>query len=542
MNRIIGLFGITLLSTLIIGCSDSNDSTANDAVVIKDEKSVVVGSEVANASNWNQWGHDLTKNMASLETGISHDFYPGEMDFETEIVDKETTKNIKWIAKLGSQSYGNVTVANGNVIVGTNNDTPRDPKHKGDRGVLMCFDAETAKLKWQMVCLKLGAGKVSDWEYLGICSSPYIDDKYVYIVTNKCEVMCIDLAGLANGNDGFQDEGQYAAGVGKPPLELGPLDADIVWIYDMRKELGVFPHNITSSSVLVVGDKLFATTSNGQDWSHVNIPAPRAPALICLDKNTGELLGEEASGISARILHCNWSSPGFANVDGTDTLIFGAGDGFCYGFDPNPVKDADGYGLFTELWRVNCNPPEYIYKNGKDGAKIKYPRSNGASELIATPVYYKNKIYALVGQDPEHGEGVGCLTCIDPTKRGDSTLSGGIVWQYKGIERSISTLAIVDDLIFAADYTGRLHCIDAITGEKYWMHDTMSSIWSSPMTVDGKVYLGTEDGTMVIVKAAKTLEVVNEIDMGAAIYSSAVVSNGVLYVGTMSHLYAVQGQ
>ena len=42
----------------------------------------------------------------------------------------------------------------------------------------------------------------------------------------------------------------------------------------------------------IAGDRLYATTSNGVDWSHVNLPAPHAPALIVLDKKTGALLGE----------------------------------------------------------------------------------------------------------------------------------------------------------------------------------------------------------------------------------------------------------
>ena len=84
----------------------------------------------------------------------------------------------------------------------------------------------------------------------------------------------------------------------------------------MREDLGVFPHNIASSSVLVVGDYVYATTSNGQDWSHLNIPSPMAPCLVVLNKNTGEYAGEEASGISKNIMHCNWSSPGYAEING----------------------------------------------------------------------------------------------------------------------------------------------------------------------------------------------------------------------------------
>ena len=48
-------------------------------------------------------------------------------------------KNVKWVAALGSQTYGNPVVAGGKVFVGTNNEGLRDPKQAGDRGVLMAF-------------------------------------------------------------------------------------------------------------------------------------------------------------------------------------------------------------------------------------------------------------------------------------------------------------------------------------------------------------------------------------------------------------------
>ncbi len=487
------------------------------------------------AEDWPQWGRDYSKNMASSTEKIVDSFNVGEMDYDTEEVDMKTTKNIKWIAKMGSQSYGNVTVADGQVYVGTNNESPRDPKHKGDRGVVMCFDEKDGSFKWQLIVPKLGAGKVSDWEYLGICSSPTVLGDRVYVVTNRCEVVCMDVKGMANGNDGpFKDEGQYVVGEGKPKLEVGDKDADIIWTYDMRKELGVFPHNIASSSILAYDGKIYVTTSNGQDWSHVNIPSPRAPTLICLDAKTGKLVGEEASGISTRLYHCNWSSPAFGVVNGQEMLFFGGGDGYCYGFDPKPVKE-DGYDILKEIWRFNCNPPEYLMKNGK---KIKYPKRKGPSEIIATPVFYKNRIYVATGQDPEHGEGVGVLSCIDATKDGDISKTGA-VWLYKDIERTISTVSIYNGLVFAADYTGRVHCVDAETGKKYWVYDTQSSIWASTLVADGKVIIGNEDGEIVVLAADKKMKEIKKMDMGAPVYSSAVVANDVLYITTQTHLYAI---
>jgi len=52
------------------------------------------------------------------------------------------------------------------------------------------------------------------------------------------------------------------------------------------------------------------------------------------------------------------------------------------------------------------------------------------SEINATPVFWKNRIYIATGQDPEHGEGVGHLVCIDATKTGDVT-SSATIWSYK---------------------------------------------------------------------------------------------------------------
>ena len=148
--------------------------------------------------------------MVSSESGLIVDFNPCEMN-DDEVVDMKTTKNAKWVAKLGSQAYGNATVAGGRVYAGTNNESPRDAGKKGDRGVVMCLDEKTGDLLSQLVIPKLGAGKVSDWEYIGVCSSPAVYGDRAYVVTNRCEVVCIDAKGLADGNAGpYKDEAAHA--------------------------------------------------------------------------------------------------------------------------------------------------------------------------------------------------------------------------------------------------------------------------------------------------------------------------------------------
>lgn len=482
------------------------------------------------AADWPMWGRDGSRNMVSDEKGITFDFSPGEMG-DDEVVDMKTTKNVKWVAKLGSQAYGNVTIGNNRVFVGTNNESPRDEGKKGDRGVVMCLDEETGALEWQLVIPKLGAGKVSDWEYIGICSSTAIEEDIVYVVTNRCEVVCLDINGLANGNAGpFKDEASYVKPKGMKDAINEKLDADIIWMYDMRDQLGVFPHNVTSSSPVIVGDTIYVATSNGVDWSHTNIPSPLSPSWIALNKKTGELVGEDGSGASEYALHAAWSSLTYGEVAGKETLIWGGTDGFCYGYKNETEKDADGYDLYQPIWKVDCNEPSY--RKDKEGKKIPYATPPGPSELIGTPVLYKGKAYCAIGQDPEHGDGVGRLSCIDAS-------TGEVIWKYTDVGRTISTVSIADDLVYLAEYAGIIHCIDANTGKVYWTHDSFSRIWGSTLVVDGKLVLGNEDGDLLIMDHGKTKPEVQTINMGAPVYSSPVVANGVLYIGTQTHLYAI---
>lgn len=493
----------------------------------------------ANADDWPRWGgNDPGRNMYSPAKGLPSSFDPGKFKANSEEVDLSTTKNVKWVAKLGSQTYGNPVVANGKIFIGTNNASPRDPKYKDDRSCLYTFNEYNGDFLWQLAVPKLAAGKVNDWEYLGILSSPCVVGGKVYLVTSRCEVICLDAEGMSNGNDGpFKDEAKYLGGPGKPPIEPGPTDADIIWRYDMMDELGVFPHNASNCSVITLGDKLFTCTSNGQDWTHVNIPSPLSPSFIVLDKNTGKFIAEDDAKIGTNIKHGQWTSPSLGKVNGKDQVYFGGGDGILYAFSTDPVTEGDST-YMKKVWWFDAVPEEY--KHDKNGKPIKYPAAEGPSEINATPVFYKNRVYVAIGQDPEHGEGVGHLVCVDATKTGDITKTG-LIWDFKEIHRSISTVSIDPEknLLFIGDFSGFVYCLDAETGKKYWEYDMKSHMWGSTLVADGKVYVGDEDGDFRVFASDKQFKMLSEINMGAPVLSTPIVANGTLYVGTQTHLFAI---
>lgn len=444
--------------------------------------------------DWPMWGGTPDRNMVSNMKGAP---------IHWDVAKKE---NVKWVAALGSQTYGNVVVAGGMVFVGTNNEAVRDPKITGDKGILKAFRESDGEFLWQMVHDKLVAGRVNDWPYQGIASSPLVEGDRLYYVSNRAELVCLDIQGFRDKeNDGPNTDEKTK----------GESSADIVWTFDMMEEVGAFPHNLANSSPVSFGDLIFVSTSNGQDESHVNVPSPKAPAIIAVNKKTGKLVWEDASP-GDRILHGQWSTPAVGRIGGVDQVIMGQGDGWVRGYEALTGK---------KLWEFDTNPKDSVWPKTRN-------------EIISTPVIYEDKVYLSNGQDPEHGEGVGHMYCIDATKRGDITKTG-MVWHYDKIRRSISTPAIKDGLVYQADFSGFLHCLDAKTGEAYWVHDMFAAVWGSPILIDGKIYLGDEDGDVAILQEGKTKKVIAEMNMGSSVYSTPVPANGVLYITSRNQLFAL---
>ena len=86
--------------------------------------------------DWPMWGGTVDRNMVGDAAGLPVDVEPGDFKPGTDEIDLSTTKNVHWVAKLGSQAYGNPTVGGGKVFVGTNNESPRDGSQLGDLSLI----------------------------------------------------------------------------------------------------------------------------------------------------------------------------------------------------------------------------------------------------------------------------------------------------------------------------------------------------------------------------------------------------------------------
>ncbi len=468
-----------------------------------------------------QWGQLYSRNMISSETGLPSTFNP------------ETGENIKWSVELGDNSYTTPIISQGKVLVGTDNARPLDPKWTGDRAVLLCLSERDGSLVWQLPIPKYT--DYQDWPHTGLATVPSVEGDRIYMLTNRCEVMCLDLDGLADGNDGpFTDEGHYLSLPGDE-TELGPQDGDILWVTSLIDKLEVHPHDATSGSVLIKDGFLYVCTSNGVDALHKYIPALEAPGIAVLDKATGRIVAVDGENMGPRTVHCTWSSPSFGMVNGRGLICFGGGDGVCYGFEPvAPGIAPNETAILKRVWRFDCDPAAPKEKVHQYKGNLKVSPSN----ITGMPVFVDGRIYVEAGGDLWHGKTEVWLKCIDASQSGTVTQSAS-VWSYPLKNHCMSTPAVTASLVFIGDCGHMVHCIDRQTGQGCWRHDTGGEIWGSPLVADGKVYIGTRSGDFWVFAAERDKKVLSQIEMQAPVQGTPTAANGVLFVAAMNRLYAI---
>ncbi|MCI0638293.1 MAG: PQQ-binding-like beta-propeller repeat protein [Gemmataceae bacterium] len=427
------------------------------------------------------------------------------------VVEEGKHKNIKWIADLGSKAFGGPVIANGKVYMGTNK--ARDPKIKGAKAALYCFNEADGKFLWEAVHEIPPSDIFDEARSYGLLSAPAVDGNRLYYLTQDCRVIC------SNAGDGTT-----------------------VWSTDLMKDYKVVPFHCGGSSPMVVGNLVYVASGNGIDKMSGKVASPKAPSFVALDKNSGKVVWQ-SNLPGDKIVEGEWSNPAYAEINGKGQVIFASGDSWIYSFE-----------LLTGelIWKCNCNPVPR-----KDDEMVNY--------FVSTPVVYDSKLYVGMGLRPEHENPtrVSHFLCLDITKKGDVSFKSydakapvnkdsALIWSYGGpiqpvpkkgrrtyLERTCSTAAIHDGLVYLSEERGYIHCLDAKTGQHYWVHDVKTGIWGSPYYVDGKVYLAVDNGSVHIFEANKNKKVLGTMDMLEPLHGTPVVANGVLYINTGAKLYAI---
>ena len=400
-------------------------------------------------------------------------------------------------------------VAGDVVYVGTDNTRQINPAFQEDSGVLMAFRVTDGAFLWQDVAPRVERG-LREFLLPSTTSAPYVEGDRLYYVTAECQLRCLDTQGFRDG----ENNGPY-----REEIFQDNAAADMVWELDMAR-LGVFPHEASNSEVLPLGDLLLVSTSNGQNEGHTRVPSPRAPSLIAVDKHTGEVVWR-AIGAGEQVLHGQWSSPVAANVNGRIQVLFGGGDGWLRAYDA-----ASGH----EVWRFDGNP--------KDARWLPRPGVLSRSSIIASPVFADGRVFIAMGQSPGHGNGPSLIYAISPNGQGDVTESR-LLWTSREVGRVVGMPIVKDGLLYVGDLGGTVHCLYVATGAHVWKHETNEAIWGCLLLAGDRLYVGTVEGSMTVLRAGRRKELLAQIEMDAPLYSRPALIGDALYLATARRLYLI---
>jgi len=601
LTPIVLAIGISLIG-IGIGVADAENNEGDKAKKVTAVKSV-------SSDRWPQRGGNAHRNNVAKGENIPNSW------------NIDTGDNVLWSTKLGNLapawvSSTQAVVADGRVFVGSSN--PDSDVAEDDAAFLVCLDQATGKRLWMYRSERLKIGRHQDWPQQAMGSTPCIDGDRAYFMSNRCELVCLDVTN------------------GKP-----------IWKYDMIGEQEVLPHSHTVTSPLVIDDLVLTGTSIGYHTKQ------EAPSFAAFDKMTGKLVWKDRE-VQGKVLDGQWSSPAYGVFDGIPQVIFSGGDGWLYSYDVRDIQ----LGKSNLLWKFDGNPKDSKWILGGRGTR---------SQVMGSPVIYDGLVYFTMGQQAEHGEGSGHLWCIDPTRRGDISSellvdvddsekaanrrhgngslrvtkagyedlpiseagnlwvpnfsyvplgmremkewkelrliskftkpgdkrspkpswgvyvydqevgadranfvalvdgkkkesgkivknpNSGVVWHYdksdnnddgeidfeEEMHRTIASPTIAEGLVFIPDFSGLVHCLDARSGKVFWTHDLFAATYSTPLVVDGKVYVADEDAKVTIFKLSKDQKVINEVHLPNASYCTVVCADDTLYVATRTQLMAV---
>jgi outer membrane protein assembly factor BamB len=287
-------------------------------------------------------------------------------------------------------------------------------------------------------------------------------------------------------------------------------DGKLLWERSLAEEFGMWTtHGGRMSSPIIDGDQLIVSGLTF-GWGQF---AGGAHRFISFDKSSGQV--QWVSAPEGRPTDTIYANPFVADVNGTRLFLSGGSDGAMHA-----LKIATG----EPVWHWN------VSKRGL----------NTAALMVGGDV--------IVTHSEENLEvsGMGMLAAVPANSKGTLT-DKDARWLIRDVQAGYGSPVSDGERIYVVDNGGVLFAFDVKDGRHLWRKNLGTIQKSSPVLADGKLYVGTENGKLFILKPrADGVDVLDEDEMPAgsdgnpsAIIASPAVARGRVYVASMDGLFAI---
>jgi len=273
-----------------------------------------------------------------------------------------------------------------------------------------------------------------------------------------------------------------------------------LWSRDIQKDYGKFGLNWGfASSPLLHENSLYVPVLHGMKTDEPSY-------ILRIDKATGKTLWRvERPTAAIQESPDSYITPALLRHNNTLELVISGGD--C----------VTGHDLATgkELWRAYGLNPD----------------NNPYYRIVNSPVVMDGMIYAGSKYKP--------YLALRAGGRGDITTSHRAWMIDNGPD--VPTPVTDGKYLYIVRDNGGFLCLDAKTGKEIYPPQRVKpgTYSSSPVLADGKIYVTSEEGTTVVVKAGPQFEVLAENVLNDYCLSSPAISDGQIFIRTASHLYCI---
>ena len=285
-------------------------------------------------------------------------------------------------------------------------------------------------------------------------------------------------------------------------------DGAVAWERSLIEEYGfVTTHGGRTVSPLVEGDLVIVSGLN-VGWGDIGRGGNR---WFAFDKHTGQTVW--ISSPQRRHYDTNMSFPIVATVDGTKLMIVGGTDG-----------------VFHAM-KVATGEPVWSYEFSK--------------RAILTAAVVNGSTAILTHSEENIGTNeMGMIAAVDATAKG--TLGPDHTkWSLQGFLGGFASPVIGGGILYHVDNGAVLGAFDVNDGSRLWTKTLGTIQKASPVFADGKLYVGTENGKLYILRPSRTgVEVLDEDWLGSerepeVITGSPAVSGGRVFVTSHEATYAI---
>jgi len=365
----------------------------------------------------------------------------------------------------------------------------------GDHLYLQNAVGEGASLQERLMCFDVDSGEVL-WEHR---VNIYLSDVPPHRVGWASPV-----ADPTTGN-------VFVYTVGGSVLSL-TSDGEVLWQRSLSEDFGLITTHGGRTASPVIDGELLLISGLSSGWGE---QARGSQRFFAFDKSTGATQWVSSPG--GRPYDTTYAPPYVTEIDGTRVLITGGGDGAMHAIQPQTGES---------MWRF-----EYSKRGINTGAIVK----DGVAVVTQ-------------GEENLSTSEMGLVAAINAGDSGDIPPEGAR-WSHGGVLGGYSSPVLDGDRFYLVDNSANLNAYDFQTGEALWNLNLGTIQRASPVLADGKLYVGTVNGTFYVIEPGDDeATILDRDELGAQedgefeeVYASVAVSDGRIYLATAQALYAIGG-